>query len=56
MENQILLNRKEVADLLRVSYPTIDSWNKNGILKPIKLGTRVRYLKADIDLLLTPKN
>lgn len=56
MEKAELLNRKEVAELLSVSLPTLNVWSKNGLLKPIKLNTRVRYLKSDIEALLIPKN
>ena len=43
-----LLTRAEVSDLLKVSYPTLWSWNKSGILTSKKIGNKVFYEKADV--------
>lgn len=42
------LTRKEVSELLGVSLVTLHKWDKKGILKPSRIGRRVRYLKSDI--------
>jgi excisionase family DNA binding protein len=52
MNDLELLTRDEVCNLLRISLQTLHSWNKKGILTPIKLGTRIRYRKSDIDAVL----
>lgn len=46
------LTRKEVASLLDVSLVTIHEWCKKGILKPKRIGTRVRFSLADIEEIL----
>jgi excisionase family DNA binding protein len=50
---QELQTRKEVAEKLRVSYPTLAKWRKLGILPAVVIGTRVRYKQSDIESLLT---
>lgn len=43
-----LLSRKEVSEMLKVSYPTLYHWNNNGTLLAQKLGNRVYYQKSQI--------
>ena len=43
------LTRREVAEKLRVSYPTLKAWRKKGILTACKLGGTVRYSQNQID-------
>lgn len=43
------LTRKETAERLRVSYPTLNTWAKEGILKPNKIGSKVLYSISDIE-------
>ena len=47
-KNDELLTRQEVAEYLRISLVTIHSWNKNGILNPIRIGNRIFYKKQNI--------
>ena len=47
-KNDELLTRQEVAEYLRISLVTIHSWNKHGILNPIRMGNRIFYKKQDI--------
>ncbi|GGZ63783.1 MULTISPECIES: helix-turn-helix domain-containing protein [Flavobacteriaceae] len=47
-QNDEILTRQEVADYLRISLVTIHSWNKHGILNPIRMGNRIFYKKQDI--------
>ncbi|WP_435255279.1 helix-turn-helix transcriptional regulator [Tenacibaculum sp. A30] len=47
-KNDEILTRQEVADYLKISFATIYSWNKHGILNPIRMGNRVFYRKQDI--------
>lgn len=44
----VLLKRKEVAVLLRVSLVTVDSWSRIGLLKPIRMGNKIFFKKQDI--------
>lgn len=48
------LTRKEVAELFKVNVSTIHHWNKNGTLKPYGIGSRVYYLRSDIEAKLKP--
>jgi excisionase family DNA binding protein len=44
------LTLKQVSDLLKVHPNTLRNWDKNGTLKPIRIGGRRirRYKKADL--------
>jgi len=46
------LTRKEVMRLLKISESTSFRWQKKGILKPIKIGKKVLFKRADIEKLL----
>ena len=43
-----LITRKETIDILGISYPTLNEWTKNGIIPAQRIGTRVRYNRADV--------
>lgn len=51
-EEERLLTRVEVCDLLHISLPTIHTWSKSGRLKPIKIGARVLFKEKDIKQLI----
>lgn len=44
------LTLKQVSDLLKVHPNTLRNWDKNGTLKPIRIGERKirRYKKEDV--------
>lgn len=44
----------EVCNLFQVSKPTIYDWVKHGKLKPVKVRSRVYFLRQDIQALLQP--
>lgn len=44
-----LLTRQETAKLLKISLPTLDGWTNAGLIKAKRVGTRVRYVYADIE-------
>lgn len=44
----ILLTVDEAAEFLKVSRVTLWTWEKKGILNPMKIGNMVRYRKSDI--------
>lgn len=50
------LTRSEVADLFKVDLSTVHNWCKSGKLKPFGIGSRVYFLRSDIEKSLTPLN
>ena len=46
--DESLLTRQEVADLLKVSLVTVWSWTGKGILKSYRIGNKIRYKKSEI--------
>lgn len=48
-ENQNdLITRKETANLLGISLPTLHTWSKQGKLKAYHINTRVRYKRGEV--------
>lgn len=47
-----LMKVRELCQFLKVSKPTIYDWIKCGKLKPIKIQSRVYFLRKEIDQLL----
>jgi len=45
---QLFFTRLEVSKMLKVSLPTLNTWEKTNILKPDRMGTRVRYTLESI--------
>lgn len=43
------ITRKEVAEILKVTLPTLHDWTKLGWLKSYKIGTRVLYKRSEVD-------
>lgn len=50
--NETLLTVRDVSAMLQVSRRTLQRWEKDGKLTPVRIGTTVRYRKADIAGLL----
>ncbi len=46
------LTREEVKGLLKISYTTLWKYNRNGILKAKKIGSRVYYSRTELNNLL----
>ena len=46
------LTRKQIKELLQISYPTINTWAEKGILKVYRIGTRKRYKKSEVEAAL----
>jgi len=44
-----LLTRQQVAALLGVTLTTLWHWEKKEILVPLKIGSKVRYRRSDVD-------
>lgn len=47
-ESSSLLSRKETAQFLCISLPTLHDWTKNGIVKGYRIGNRVLYKREEI--------
>ena len=43
-----LLTRKEAVEFLKISYPTLHNWTKNKVIRPVRIGGRVYYQKAEL--------
>jgi len=43
-----LITRQETRQILGVSLPTLNDWTKRGLIIGYRIGTRVRYKKAEI--------
>ncbi|MCO7355911.1 helix-turn-helix domain-containing protein, partial [Riemerella anatipestifer] len=48
VESHDLMNKKEVAKMLRVSLMTINNWTKQGLLTSYRIGNRVMYKKDEV--------
>lgn len=51
-DQPVYITRKEAAELLNVSLVTIHEWSKRKILRPKKIGTRIRFKLTDIQEIL----
>jgi excisionase family DNA binding protein len=54
LENSIWMTSKEAGQYLRVSEGQIRNMVWRGQLRSYRLQNRLRFLKSDLDLLLTP--
>jgi excisionase family DNA binding protein len=43
------LNRFEVAEILKISLPTLNNWSKSGIVQSYRIGNRILYKAEEID-------
>lgn len=43
------LTRHQVAKMFGVNISTVHNWSKAGLLKPLGLGSRVYFLRTDIE-------
>jgi len=43
-----LITRKETALILGISLPTLSVWTSTGIIPAQRIGTRIRYKRADV--------
>ena len=50
-----LLTRKETAELLRISLPTLAKWSEHGIIHAISMGGRIYYSLSEIQNILEKK-
>lgn len=45
----VLLTRKDTAQLLKISLPTLGEWTKNGTITAYRIGNRVLYKLNEVD-------
>jgi hypothetical protein len=50
------LTRQQVAGMFDVDLSTVHNWCKSGKLKPLGIGSRVYFLRTDIEACLIPLN
>jgi excisionase family DNA binding protein len=43
-----LITRKETAEILGVSLPTLHEWTKKGVLPAKRIGSRIRYERTAV--------
>lgn len=48
-DKAVYLTRKEVAESLRITLPTLHDYTKNGILNAYRIGSRVLYKEAEVN-------
>lgn len=44
----VFMTREEVANLLKISLPTLWAWTKSGTLKSYTIGNKVRYIESEV--------
>lgn len=42
------ITRNEAINILGVSLPTLNNWTKSGLIQGYRIGSRVRYNKAEL--------
>ena len=47
-EPKQILSRKETADMLNISLPTLHSYTQQGLIKAVRIGCSVRYRIEDV--------
>ena len=50
------ISRKDVAELLQISLPTLNDWTKSGLLNSYQIGTRILYKLDEVEQSLTQRN
>ena len=48
VKSNILLTRKETAEMLGISFPTLRDYTKRGIIKGYTLGSCIRYKEHEV--------
>lgn len=48
------ITRQDVADMYRITLPTVHSWINAGILKPYKIGKKTRFLLSEVKAAAIP--
>lgn len=56
LDNDPFLTRKQTADLLQISLPTLHQYTKGGLITSYRIGNKVRYKNSDVKNALTERN
>lgn len=48
-EYEDILTREKTAELLEISFPSLNDWDKDGILPAYRLGRRVYYFRSEVE-------
>ena len=51
-----LIDKKEAAQLLKVSLATVDNYRRNGILPSYRIGATIRFKRSEILEVVSSKN
>ncbi|OKL40280.1 helix-turn-helix domain-containing protein [Pontibacter flavimaris] len=43
------LTRQEVAELFKVSLPTVHSWTNKGLIKSYKIANKTRFKRSEVE-------
>jgi excisionase family DNA binding protein len=54
-ENEVLLDVRQVAQLLKISTSTVRRWVLNGFIPYMKIGKAIRFSYTDLDIWLSSK-
>lgn len=49
----VYLGRVEVAEMLKISLPTLNEWSKAGTLQSYRIGNRILYKSQEVEGSLT---
>jgi excisionase family DNA binding protein len=55
LEGDELLTRKDAAELLHISLPTLLERTKDGTLTSYRVGSRILYKRSELEASLTPR-
>ncbi|MBS1776916.1 MAG: helix-turn-helix domain-containing protein [Bacteroidetes bacterium] len=47
-EPEDYITRQDVADMFKISLPTVHAWINAGILKPYKIANKTRFLLSEV--------
>lgn len=50
------LSRNQVKEMFNVNIGTVNNWSKQGRLNPLALGSRVYFLRSEVEASLKPLN
>jgi hypothetical protein len=50
------LSRKDITEMFGVDLSTVHNWCKSGKLNPLGIGSRVYFLRSEVEASLTPLN
>ncbi|MES2388782.1 MAG: helix-turn-helix domain-containing protein [Bacteroidota bacterium] len=50
------LTRMEVADLFKISLPTVHAWANKGLIQPYKVANKTRFKLSEVEQAFTKMN